>query len=108
MAQNEQLNGLERFLDFYSYSVLQGEGRVTEVILTGYYPDLEVIKQKLLDRFSIKVSILDLPLGIDQSFDVLYGLSLKEDKQKEKKEPRKQSSRRSRKKSKKKLGGRSR
>lgn len=108
MALNDQLNGLERFLDFYSYSVLQGEGSVTEIILTGYYPSLEEIKDKLLDRFSLKVSILNLPGNIDQSFDALYGLSLKGDKQKEKKEPKGQSRRRSRKKSKKKLGGRSR
>ncbi len=89
MALNEQLNGLERFLDFYSYSVLQGEGSVTEIILSGYYPDLEEIKSELNARFPMDVTILPLPEGINQSFDALYGLSLKEKKQKEPKEPTK-------------------
>lgn len=101
---NDQLNGIERFLDFYSYSVLQGEGSVREIILAGYYPDLEEIKQELLKRFSVNVTILTLPTGMDQAFDGLYGLSLKGEQPKTKNKLK----RRSRKKSKKKLGGRSR
>lgn len=104
----DQLDGLERFLDFYSYSVLQGEGRVTEIILTGYYPDLSSVKESLADRFLIKVSILNLLVGMDQSFDALYGLSLKEEKHKDKKNQKDKSRGRSRKKSKKKKGERSR
>lgn len=106
LTLNDQLNGLERFLDFYNYSVLQGGGAVTEIILTGSYPYLEEIKEELLDRFSLNVSILVLPIGIDQDFSSLYGLTLKGDKSKHPKE-RKAKSRRARKKSKKKLGGRS-
>lgn len=80
----DQLDGLERFLDFYRYSVLDGKGSVTEIVLTGHYPDLENLKGRLSDRFAAKVDLLKLPDSLNQSFGALYGLSLKESKVKTK------------------------
>lgn len=76
----DQLNGLERFLDFYRYSVLNGQGSINEIILTGDYPDLVQLKEKLTERFGLKVSMLELPDGLDSEFSALYGLTLKEHK----------------------------
>lgn len=75
------MNALECFLDFYNYSVLLGEGSVTKIILSSYHPDLEELKGELIVCFSIEVDILDLPKDIDQKFSALYGLTLKEEKQ---------------------------
>lgn len=81
----DQLNGLERFLDFYRYSVLDGEGSVTDIILTGHYPDLMDLKSRLSERFAAAVHLMDIPDSLGQSFGALYGLSLKDSKSKSKK-----------------------
>ncbi|MDN6295737.1 MAG: pilus assembly protein PilM [Alkalibacterium sp.] len=78
MMLEDQLDGLERFLDFYRYSVLDGKGSVKQIILTGHYPDLEEVKGYLSDRFEASVQLLELPDTLGQSFGALYGLSLKE------------------------------
>ena len=78
MSNEDQLNALERFLDFYQYSVLSGEGSIDEIILTGYYPHLEDLRNRINERFSIDTQLLALPKGIKQSFGALYGLTLRE------------------------------
>lgn len=82
MALDDQLNGLERFIDFYTYSVLSGEGEISDLVLVGYYPDLNHLKQRLLDRFDFEITLLDLPVEIPRSFYALYGLTLKEEEKK--------------------------
>ncbi|OJF90908.1 type IV pilus biogenesis protein PilM [Alkalibacterium sp. 20] len=82
----DQLNGLERFLDFYRYSVLDDKGSVTDIILTGHYPKLIDLKALLEERFSAIVHLLDLPETIGQHNGALYGLSLKEIKSTRKKD----------------------
>ncbi|SFC41455.1 type IV pilus assembly protein PilM [Alkalibacterium subtropicum] len=83
---DDQLNGLERFLDFYRYSVLDGEGTVTDIVLTGYYPELTELKTRLEERFDAKIHLLDLPGTIGQRFSALHGLSIKEGSNKRKKQ----------------------
>ncbi|PRY83236.1 type IV pilus biogenesis protein PilM [Alkalibacterium olivapovliticus] len=78
----EQLNGLERFMEFYRYSVMDGEGSITNIVLSGYFPDLDRLKDLLNDRFSVTIHSLDLPAGLTQADAALYGLSLKENKKK--------------------------
>lgn len=78
----EQLNGLERFLEFYRYSVMDGEGSVTDIVLSGYFPELERLRKLLNERFSVSVHTLELPVDITQADAALYGLSLKENKKK--------------------------
>lgn len=75
----DQLNGLERFLDFYQYSILDGNGSISEIILTGYYPNLNALKERLNSRFALDVSLLNMPKDIDQHFSALYGLTLREE-----------------------------
>jgi len=75
----DQINGLERFLDFYRYSVLNGEGQVSEIILAGEFPNLKELGNRLKDRFMVDIKMLELPKQVDQSFGALYGLTLKEE-----------------------------
>lgn len=78
-AIEEQLDALGRFLDFYRYSVLDGETGISEVVLTGSYPNLSELKEQLAERFSVRVNILTLPDEINHRFSSLYGLSLKDE-----------------------------
>lgn len=82
----DQLNGLERFLDFYRYSVLDGKGSVTDIILTGHYPNLSDLKTYLTERFTANVHLLDLPDTLGQQYGALHGLSLKDKTSKPKKD----------------------
>ena len=45
----DQLNNLGRFLDFYRYSVLDGEVGVSNIILTGSYPHLEDLQKRIAE-----------------------------------------------------------
>lgn len=76
----EQLNSLERFLDFYRYSVLDGQEGISKVILTGAYPNLEDIKWRISERFELPVELLELPYGINPTYSALYGLILRDEK----------------------------
>lgn len=78
MSIEEQLNNLERFLDFYRYSVLDGEESISQIILTGYYPNLSDLKARVAERFPMEVQLLNLPEGINQSYSALYGLTLRD------------------------------
>lgn len=73
----EQLNNLERFLDFYRYSVLNGENSISEIILTGYFPYLNELKQQIAERFTMDVQLLELPGEMEQAYSALYGLTLR-------------------------------
>lgn len=75
---DEQLNAIERFLDFYKFSVMNGEKMVTKVLLTGNFPKLDYLYDRLNDRIDIKLMKLELPLALDQVFAPLYGLISKE------------------------------
>lgn len=85
MQLEEQLNNLERFLDFYRYSVLDGEGRISEIILTGAYPNLEELKNQITERFLLNVKLLELSHQLDPAYSALYGLTLRDEKGKNKK-----------------------
>lgn len=76
----DQLNGLERFMDFYRFSVMDGKDSVSAIVLSGYFPDLDRLKRLLNERFTVKISLVDLPSQFVQADSVLYGLSLKEPK----------------------------
>ena len=71
------LNNLGRFLDFYRYSVLDGEVGVSNIILTGSYPHLEDLQKRIAETLNLKVELLDLPTGISQPYGALYGLTLR-------------------------------
>ncbi|WP_080146571.1 type IV pilus biogenesis protein PilM [Marinilactibacillus piezotolerans] len=81
----DQINAIERFLDFYKYSVMNGETMVTQILLSGSYPDLETLYQKLAERIDLAIVQLILPEQTAQTFAPLYGLQSKEPKAKPKK-----------------------
>lgn len=74
----EQLNVLERFLEFYTYSVLDGEGSISDIVLSGTFPNQEKLKAELIDRFDLSVHTLELPESVTQGIAALYGLIMKE------------------------------
>lgn len=85
----DQLNVIERFLDFYKYSVMNGERMVTKILLTGDYPNLSSLYDRLKDRVDIRLILLELPSNIGQSFAPLYGLVTKEERVKKTKKNKK-------------------
>lgn len=82
---DDQLNGLERFLEFYRYSILNGENSVSSIILTGSFPELARLEERLGTQFSIPVYTLNTPMDLSHSEAVLFGLTLKNENGKAKK-----------------------
>lgn len=77
----DQFSELSRLMDFYQFSMHQGEKSIDEIVLLGDYPNLTEIKTKLENRFNINVSKLTTT-GIDKetfnkSFIPALGLALK-------------------------------
>lgn len=72
-----QLDGLERFMDFYRFSVLNGKGSITSVSLTGSYPNLPDLESILNERFDLPIHVLHAPMNLESKDASLYGLSLK-------------------------------
>ena len=76
-VMDEQINMLERFLEFYQYTVMNGERSISHIVLCGYYPDLNQVKQSLEDRLTLPIHTLTLPEGIGETDAALLGLTLK-------------------------------
>ncbi|MBU8905046.1 type IV pilus biogenesis protein PilM [Desertibacillus haloalkaliphilus] len=80
---DDQLQEIERILNFYRYSMHQGNKQVTNIIVTGDHPYLTGIKEQLAERVEIPVSITeaketDGKQSFSQGFIATIGLSLKE------------------------------
>ncbi|MGO4888576.1 type IV pilus biogenesis protein PilM [Anaerobacillus sp. MEB173] len=71
---------IERMLNFYKFSMHQGNKEVNQVIITGDHPYLEDIQQRLDGIIGIPVSILPKhdDLHVSRPFIPVVGLSLKE------------------------------
>lgn len=78
----DQLNGLERFVEFYRYSVMDGKESISDIVLSGYFPDLNRLRELIAERFSVRVHSVNLPDAFSQADAVLYGLTLKENRRK--------------------------
>ncbi|WP_423189177.1 type IV pilus biogenesis protein PilM [Alkalibacterium sp. f15] len=74
---DEQINMLERFLEFYQYTVMDGERSISHIVLSGYYPNLEHVKMLLEDRLTLPIHMLTLPEEISATDAALLGLTLK-------------------------------
>ncbi|GEN51918.1 type IV pilus biogenesis protein PilM [Halobacillus faecis] len=79
----DQLNEVERIMDFYKFSVMNGEASVSKVLLTGDWPENGLVRE-LLEERGIQVAALkdaDVFLNSDQPASVEYmdaiGLSIK-------------------------------
>ena len=82
---DEQINMLERFLEFYQYTVMDGERSISHIVLSGYYPDLGHVKEALEDRLTLPIHTLSLPDEIGPTDAALLGLTLKKKVKDEKK-----------------------
>lgn len=71
------LEVLERFLEFYRYSVLNGKGGVTEIILAGDFSYLGEMKAKMEQRFYLPIRTIDAPRAIESKYLPLWGLTRK-------------------------------
>lgn len=77
-AISDALDVLERLFEFYRYSVMNGQGGVTEIVLTGDFPDLERLRERLNQRFVQPIHTLQVNEDIASKYLTLYGLALKE------------------------------
>lgn len=69
---------IERFMDFYQYSVLDGSEAITHVVFLGDHQDLSKLKESVSERFDIGVKSISLPNDLPNGYGALMGLSLKE------------------------------
>ena len=77
-AITDVLDVLERLLEFYRYSVMNGHGGVTDIFLAGDFPYLEKVREQLSQRFFLPIHILQASEEISSKFLPLYGLASKE------------------------------
>ncbi|MCT2537948.1 pilus assembly protein PilM [Aquibacillus koreensis] len=61
-VKEEQLVTIERFMDFYQYSVMDGTNQITKIVLSGDFPELDNIKQEMEERFNLKVETMEQAL----------------------------------------------
>ncbi|MFP7493489.1 pilus assembly protein PilM [Terribacillus saccharophilus] len=75
----EQLTEIERFMDFYRYSVMNGEAGITKLLVSGDYEQLGSVVDELRQRLQIDTitfqqdSMEELPLA----YADVFGLSMK-------------------------------
>ena len=74
----DMLDVLERLLEFYRYSVMNGQGGVTDIVLAGDFPYLDKVKEQLSQRFFLPIHLLQPSEEINPKFLPLYGLATKE------------------------------
>lgn len=74
---DEQLLTIERFIDFYQYSVMDGNAQVTDVLLVGDFLDGTELKQTLATRFELPIKSITLPNQLPGEYAALYGLTVK-------------------------------
>lgn len=76
-----QLNDIDNLMNFYRFSIHQGEKSVTNIILLGEYPDLEDIELRLQNLYNIPVTTLKVDQSeietISPVFIPALGLALK-------------------------------
>lgn len=75
------LNEMERLMNFYRFSMHQGDKAITDIILLGDFPFLKEVGEKL-ERFNLPVTIMDVEQsfeqeGMSRSFIPALGLALK-------------------------------
>ncbi|AZP03671.1 type IV pilus biogenesis protein PilM [Jeotgalibaca ciconiae] len=77
---SDMLDILERFLEFYRYSVMDGKEGVTDIFLSGDFPNIKNLQHQLSKRFYLPIHELGISEEVGAAFLPLYGLSLKEKK----------------------------
>ncbi|WP_053219021.1 type IV pilus biogenesis protein PilM [Virgibacillus senegalensis] len=75
-----QLTMLERFLDFYQYSVMDGEKQINKLLLCGDFPFLSKVENYLKENYKMSVLIikeLEEEIQVPAKFADVLGLSIK-------------------------------
>ena len=76
----DKMNVLERFLEFYRYSVLLDGGGVSDIYLTGEMPYLDDIQERLEKRFYLNIHKMNIADDLESKYLLLYGVSLRSSK----------------------------
>lgn len=79
---DDHLNEIDRLMNFYRFSIRQGEKSVTDIIMTGDFPKLSDIVTQLKNRFPIEITLLDQNESLQEhhitgAFTPALGLALK-------------------------------
>jgi type IV pilus assembly protein PilM len=71
---------IERVMNFYRFSIHQGNEQITRILLTGDHPYLLPIHKAMQERFDVPVERLSESLAtvIDHRYHLAWGLGLKE------------------------------
>ncbi|WP_225743925.1 type IV pilus biogenesis protein PilM [Marinilactibacillus sp. Marseille-P9653] len=78
VAIENHIDTIERFLDFYKYSIMNGEKMVTRIILTGDFPEYELLYERISNRIDIRLSKIEVPSNFTRGFVPLIGLKYKD------------------------------
>lgn len=80
----DQLNEIDRLMNFYRFSIHQGKHAISHIILLGDYPYLDDIKRRILERYNVVTNILATDHieeeQINRAFIPTLGLALRGDK----------------------------
>ncbi|MGC4379032.1 pilus assembly protein PilM [Fictibacillus sp. Mic-4] len=78
-ALEDSMVEIERVLNYYRFTVQQGNQGVTKILLTGDFPDLKLVEKRLTETFFLPVERIALQVNvpIEPGYEVIFGLGLK-------------------------------
>ncbi|MBY6037043.1 pilus assembly protein PilM [Fictibacillus nanhaiensis] len=75
----DKLVEIERIINYYKFSMNNGQQGITKVVVTGEFPELSHIQDRLQSMLNIPVNVLDQSdYALPSQFGVVLGLGLKE------------------------------
>lgn len=78
---NDQLNEIERVMNFYRFSLHQGAKSVSNIFLLGDYPELHRIRKEIAERYDVPTTVLKVQHeqfhDLHSAFIPALGLALK-------------------------------
>lgn len=77
---NEQIIEVNRIIDFYQYNIRNNKSSITKILISGDFPYLKQVKNKLMDKVIISVSLVDeinKAQEIPAKYTDVLGLALK-------------------------------
>ncbi|HHY72842.1 MAG TPA: pilus assembly protein PilM [Bacillus bacterium] len=85
-AQMEDIfTEIDRIMNFYRFSMQQGNQEVTKILLTGDHPDLDNIKNRLVELYEVPIATIKDATLVDSNSEELHrkfhlalGLAMKE------------------------------
>ncbi|WP_117161304.1 type IV pilus biogenesis protein PilM [Paraliobacillus sp. X-1268] len=72
---DDQLITIERFMDFYQYSIMSGEAQVSHLLLIGDFPAQSLINESLASRFNLPIKTIAFPSDLPPEYATVYGLT---------------------------------